>query len=70
MIVDQRLKAGSGVAAVTAIARVATIPHIFMSGERLPDAIGSAIFLKKPFVVSDLVSAIDRTSGTGRPRLV
>ena len=63
MIVDQRLQAGSGVAAVTAIARVVSIPHIFMSGERLPAAKGSAIFLRKPFVVRDLVDAIERTRG-------
>jgi DNA-binding NtrC family response regulator len=66
MIVDQQLQAGSGAAAVVAIARVATIPHILMGGGR-PPAIGSVSFLQKPFAVRDLVTAIERTSGLPKP---
>lgn len=67
MIVDQQLRTGSGAAAVVAIARVATIPHILMSGERLPATMGSAPYLQKPFAIRDLVNAIERTRGAVHP---
>ena len=67
MIVDQRLRTGSGTEAVMAIARVATLPHIMMSGERLPATMGSARTLQKPFAIRDLVNAIEQTRGAVHP---
>lgn len=60
MIVDANLRAGSGMAAVKQIGRAAVIPHIFMSGGRLPAAMGAAVTLQKPFMPRDLVVAIER----------
>jgi CheY-like chemotaxis protein len=65
MIVDFRLKHGSGVAVVERIARSGAIRHVFISGDSLgvrtlrPDA----IVLEKPFRERDLVRAIDRVFG-------
>ena len=66
MIVDARLREGSGLAAVETILRTTAIPHIFMSGDRLPDGRGRAVILRKPFMDRDLADAIERAiEGTG-----
>ncbi len=62
MIVDARLGAGSGVAAVTEILKHGSIPHLFMSGNiakvrlQRPDA----VLLEKPFKESALIHAIQK----------
>ncbi len=63
MIVDARLRDGHGVAAVETILRTAAIPHIFMSGERLPAGRTPAVELQKPFMYRDLANAIERATG-------
>ena len=60
MIVDARLREGNGVAAVETILRTTPIPHILMSGERLPAGRARAVKLQKPFMYRDLVDAIER----------
>ncbi len=62
MIVDARLRQGSGVTAVERILREGFIPHLFVSGDRLnPEGLCSrAIILQKPFMEAELVSAIAR----------
>lgn len=59
MIVDENLRAGSGTAAIATIARTIPIPHILVSGERLP----AGITLQKPFSYNALLIAIDRAAG-------
>ncbi len=66
MIVDANLRVGSGVAAVAAIARIVDIPHILMSGDRLPAIAGLDVVLQKPFRVPDLMAAIELAAGEGR----
>ncbi|ACI52057.1 response regulator receiver protein [Gluconacetobacter diazotrophicus PA1 5] len=67
MIVDARLREGSGIAAVAEILRGGFIPHIFVSGDSLRDQVlhPSAIVVEKPFDDIDLVTAIDRAVATG-----
>ena len=62
MIVDARLRHGSGIAAVEHILREGFVPHVFVSGERL-SVLGlhpRAILLQKPFMEAGLVSAIEQ----------
>jgi CheY-like chemotaxis protein len=65
MIVDERLRDGSGVSAVNQIHRTGFVPHVFISGDTStvralrPDAVA----LQKPFVESDLVRAIQCALG-------
>lgn len=60
MIVDVRLRNGSGISAVREILRAGWVPHVFVSGETSsiralrPDA----IVLQKPFRDVDLARAI------------
>ena len=62
MIVDVRLRLGSGVSAVDRILRTMLIPHVFISGDisgvraRRP----GATMLQKPFRESELALAIRR----------
>jgi DNA-binding response OmpR family regulator len=63
MIVDARLRDGDGVTAVETILRTASIPHIIMSGARLPGRRAPAVKLQKPFMYRDLASAIERATG-------
>ena len=58
MIVDVRLREGNGLAAVGAILRVTPIPHVVMSGERIPLGRASRVRLQKPFMPRDLALAI------------
>jgi len=69
MIVDVWLRHGSGIVAVTEIIRSGFIPHIFVTGDSLKDQTldPSAQVIQKPFIVSELVRAIQRAlapSGT------
>ena len=65
MIVDARLRDGSGVSAVEEILRTGWIPHVFVSGDLKgvlairPDA----VILQKPFRDTDLARAIRRALG-------
>ena len=63
MIVDARLRDGNGIAAVETIHRITAIPHVFMSGERLPIGGALAVKLQKPFMYRDLANAIERAIG-------
>ncbi len=65
MIVDARLGAGSGIAAVAEIHRAGPIPHLFVSGD-VPKILArspGAIVIQKPFRESDLASAMERALG-------
>jgi DNA-binding response OmpR family regulator len=61
MIVDVRLGAGSGLAAVAEILRHRYVPHIYMSGDivSLRAAPSHAVMLRKPFQCDELVVCID-----------
>ena len=60
MIVDVNLAGGSGLAAMACIARVAPVPHLFMSGQNRQADMPGEVLLTKPFRVADLVKAIER----------
>ncbi len=60
MIVDARLGRGSGFAAMKEIERHGHMPHIFMSGDRLPASVHDAPALMKPFSREQLSDAITR----------
>ena len=60
MLVDARLRHGSGLTAVSEILTQGFIPHVFMSGDRLTKTVmgPDAIVLQKPFQEADLLHAI------------
>jgi CheY-like chemotaxis protein len=62
MIVDARLRQGSGVSAVEEILRTGWIPHVFVSGETstIQALRPGAIAIQKPFRDMDLNRAIQR----------
>ena len=62
MIVDARLRDGSGVSAVQKILRAGWIPHVFVSGEisTIQALRPGAIVIQKPFRDIDLDRAIQR----------
>jgi CheY-like chemotaxis protein len=60
MIVDARLGAGSGVAAVAEILRSEFVPHVFISGAAIESCGPAAVVLQKPFREGDLARAIHR----------
>ena len=62
MIVDARLGAGSGVAAVEEILRTGFVPHLFMTGNaaRVKELRPDAVVLEKPFRETELMDAIHR----------
>lgn len=62
MIVDARLRQGSGVSAVAEILRSKFIPHVFVTGEssRVQALRPDAVVLQKPFFASDLARAMQR----------
>lgn len=64
MIVDVNLAGGSGLAAMARIARVAPVPHLFMSGHTCEADMLGKLILTKPFRVADLVQAIERALAT------
>ncbi len=69
MIVDARLRDGSGISAVEEILRAGWVPHVFVSGETWgihalkPDA----IVIQKPFRDADLNRAIQRALVAAAP---
>ena len=62
MIVDARLRDGSGVSAVEEILRTGWVPHVFVSGETstIQALRPGAIVIQKPFRDMDLSRAIQR----------
>ena len=63
MIVDARLRDGSGVSAVEEILRTGWIPHVFVSGEKtskLHALRPGSVVIQKPFRDIDLGRAIQR----------
>jgi two-component system, response regulator PdtaR len=60
MIVDAKLRGGSGLAAVEAILGHGFVPHIFVSGGTITGLAPDAVFLAKPFTEVALVAAIRR----------
>ena len=62
MIVDARLRDGSGIAAVTQILQNLQIPYVFVSGDiaSVREELPHAVVLRKPFLESELASAIRR----------
>jgi two-component system, response regulator PdtaR len=62
MIVDARLREGSGVSAVEEILRAGWVPHVFVSGETstIRALRPGAIVIQKPFRDIDLNRAIQR----------
>lgn len=62
MILDARLGDGCGVAAMAAIERSKSIPHLFASGDvaRVKALRPDAVVIQKPFFENDLASAIER----------
>ncbi|WP_261971178.1 response regulator [Prosthecodimorpha staleyi] len=65
MIVDFRLREGTGADAVAKILTDGFVPHVYMSGDRLNimPRHARAVVLEKPFRDSDLMRAIDRAVG-------
>ena len=58
MIVDVRLRAGGGVAAMETILRRTAMPHIFMTGGSRQDVPDNAVLLQKPFGSTELTAAL------------
>jgi DNA-binding response OmpR family regulator len=65
MIVDARLRDGSGVSAVEEILRTGWVPHVFISGETstIQALRPGSIVIRKPFRDMDLHGAIQRALG-------
>ena len=62
MIVDEGLRDGSGIAAVTEILKTGFVPHIFATGDcyRVLAQDPDAIVLQKPYTAQALSRAIER----------
>lgn len=60
LIVDVKLKRGTGVAAMREITRVQPVPHFFITGEGIHAVTSAAIVLQKPFKEADLIRAIEQ----------
>ncbi|MGV8937380.1 MAG: response regulator [Allorhizobium sp.] len=69
MIVDCRLREGSGLDAVAEILSDGFVPHIFMTGDDLrgQKLDPAAVVLRKPFQVDELIAAIDKSLATTLP---
>jgi CheY-like chemotaxis protein len=67
MIVDARLREGSGISAVAQILSTGFVAHVFVSGDPLKDQVLNprAAVLQKPFTEPDLRRAIARAVGVG-----
>ncbi len=59
IIVDGRLRDGSGISAMRRILREGPVAHLFMSGDIILPLEGAAAVLRKPFSENDLVQAIE-----------
>lgn len=70
MIVDARLRQGSGLTAVSAILAGGFVPHVFMSGDRLTKTVldPEAIVLQKPFHEADLLRAVTKALSEAQER--
>ena len=68
LIVDARLKQGSGISAIAEILRSGFIAHVYISGDRLQqDKVHPrAVLLQKPFLESDLGRAIQQALGDAK----
>jgi DNA-binding response OmpR family regulator len=62
MIVDIRLRQGSGILAVKEIRSFRSVPHVFVSGDRFSvrGVEPGAVIIQKPFREADLARAIER----------
>jgi CheY-like chemotaxis protein len=60
MIVDMRLGEGSGAAAMHHILHAGPMPHVFISGGGLESAGRGIQILRKPFLMAELVTAMDQ----------
>lgn len=60
MIVDDRLRRGSGVAAMATILQGRFVPHVMVSGAVLEGLPSGTVQLEKPFTEAALAAAIDR----------
>jgi DNA-binding response OmpR family regulator len=68
MIVDERLREGSGISAVDRILRDGPVPCVFISGAVQHRTRAGAMSLQKPFAEADLVRAIQYVvDGAGVP---
>lgn len=68
MIVDVRLRTGSGIAAMAQICRSGFIPHVFTTGD-IAEVIAlrpDAIAIQKPFAEAELSRAIQRSLAAAR----
>jgi CheY-like chemotaxis protein len=65
LIVDARLREGSGVGTVEQILRTGFVPHVFVSGGalRAQSLTPGAVVIQKPFNESQLLQAIQRALG-------
>jgi DNA-binding response OmpR family regulator len=63
MIVDQKLREGTGMSAVERILRRGPVPCVFISGEPVYMTKPGANVLQKPFLEEDLVRAIRHVVG-------
>ena len=68
VIVDVNLAEGSGIAAMKRITQAASVPHVFISGDRRWAAPPGAVLLAKPFREADLVRAIERVLSSAGER--
>jgi CheY-like chemotaxis protein len=69
IIVDGRLRVGSGILAMRTILSRGFVPHIYISGDRLlADTLDrGAVVLRKPFGETDLAAAIVRALAARTP---
>ena len=65
MIVDAKLRRGSGVAAVTTILQQGFVPHVFVSGTVMEGLEPDAVMLEKPFTEAELTRAMERAVNIG-----
>ena len=65
MIVDARLRHGSGVAAVQTILQQGFVPHVLVSGTVIEGMGPDAVLLSKPFTERELVAAMESAMAAG-----
>ena len=69
ILVDVRLRPGSGVAAMTAILQHGFVPHVFTSGTVIDGLAPEVILLKKPFTEPELAVALQCAMAMRPPRV-